>query len=90
VDRVRKQDLTSCSISKRVASHSPKSLADEAPNFESRCSRRCDGMSPAEIIEEKILFARDPLRERYAEMRQQLEDAAAGREVAMTSPVWGA
>jgi hypothetical protein len=50
----------------------------------------CDGMSPAEIIEEKIQFARDPLRERYSEMRQQLADAAAGREVAMTSPVWGA
>ena len=50
----------------------------------------CDGYSAAEIVEEKGRFARDPLRERYAEMRQQLIDAAAGREVATTAPVWGA
>ena len=49
----------------------------------------CDGMTPAEIIAEKVQFARDPLRERYCEMQQQLEDAAAGREIALTSPVWG-
>lgn len=50
----------------------------------------CDGMTPAEIIEEKIRFARDPLRERYSEMRQQIADAAEGREISLTSPVWGA
>ena len=50
----------------------------------------CDGMSPSEIVEDKHRFARDPLRQRYAEIRKQLEDHAAGRKVELTAPVWGA
>ena len=48
----------------------------------------CDGLSPAEIIEEKIEFARDPLRERYADMREQIKNALSGKPIQLTSPVW--
>ena len=37
----------------------------------------CDGLTALEIVEEKIEFARDPLRERLAESREMLIKAAA-------------
>ena len=46
-------------------------------------------MTPLEIVEQKVELARDPLRERFVDIREQLLDAAAGREVETTAPVWG-
>ena len=40
----------------------------------------CDGMTALEIVESKITFARDPMRERLAEMQQMLQRAEAARE----------
>ena len=48
----------------------------------------CDGMTPLEIVEHKMELARDPLRERYADLKAQLANAAAGLPIQLTSPVW--